>query len=139
MYDKILFPTDGSDGAAEARAHAQHLADLHDSEFHVLFVVDTSHIGIESGTADDIHTKGERVVEAVSDELTSQGHTVFTHIREGIPHKEIVDIADAEGMDLIVMGTHGRSGLDRYVVGSVTENVVRHADPPVFTVRMSDT
>jgi nucleotide-binding universal stress UspA family protein len=56
----------------------------------------------------------------------------------GDPYEEIIDYAETEGVDMIVMGTHGRSGLDRFLLGSVTEKVVRTADAPVLTVRLSD-
>ncbi|AAV47178.1 universal stress protein [Haloarcula marismortui ATCC 43049] len=55
----------------------------------------------------------------------------------GDPYEEIIDYAETAGVDMIVMGTHGRSGLDRFLLGSVTEKVVRTADAPVLTVRLS--
>ena len=56
-------------------------------------------------------------------------------IETGIPHEVIAETARTVGADLIVMGTHGRSGLNRLMIGSVAENVVRHAPCPVLTVR----
>ncbi len=56
-------------------------------------------------------------------------------IEEGVPHDVIVAVARTVGADLVVMGTHGRSGLNRLMLGSVAENVVRHAPCPVLTVR----
>ena len=60
-------------------------------------------------------------------------------MREGAPHTAILEYAGEAGVDAIVMGTHGRSGLDCYLLGSVTERVVRTADAPVLTVRMEET
>lgn len=54
---------------------------------------------------------------------------------DGVPSEEILDYADANGVDLIVMGTHGRTGLPRLLLGSTTERVVRLFDAPVLTVR----
>jgi len=59
---------------------------------------------------------------------------VVTRIEEGDPHTKITKYADEE-TDMIVMGTRGRSGIEKYLLGSVTEKVVRTADVPVFTVR----
>jgi len=64
--------------------------------------------------------------------------SVVSEIISGSPHKQLIDYAERHGIDLIVMGTHGRTGLDRYLLGSVTERVVRTADMPVLTVRVTD-
>jgi nucleotide-binding universal stress UspA family protein len=61
---------------------------------------------------------------------------IETVLRQGAPHTTILEYADEADVDLIVMGTHGRSGIHRYLLGSVTERVVRTADAPVLTVRM---
>jgi universal stress protein A len=61
---------------------------------------------------------------------------VTTLVEAGIPYASIVDIAEREEVGLIVMGTHGRSGLSRFFLGSVAEKVVRHAPCPVLTIRI---
>jgi nucleotide-binding universal stress UspA family protein len=71
----------------------------------------------------------ERVADRFGDVQTR------TEVRSGNPHETILDYTDEHDIDLVVMGTHGRTGLDRYLLGSVTEKVVRTSDVPVLTVR----
>ena len=140
MYDDILFPTDGSDGANEALAHALELAETHDATIHVLSVVDSTYLGsaaAEATTIESLEDRTEQVIDETVDDVADHGATVVAERRMGDPYGEILDYADTAGVDLIVMGTHGRSGLDRFLLGSVTEKVVRTADPPVLTVRLS--
>jgi nucleotide-binding universal stress UspA family protein len=63
-------------------------------------------------------------------------NTIEGVVAQGAPHQAILDYVDEHDIDLVVMGTHGRTGLDRYLLGSVTEKVVRLSDAPVLTVRM---
>jgi len=63
---------------------------------------------------------------------------VTTETRRGEPYRTILDYADEAVVDVIVMGTHGRRGLDRYLLGSVTEKVVRAATVPVLTIRADE-
>nr|WP_256421809.1 universal stress protein [Halobellus rarus] len=66
---------------------------------------------------------------------TQAGLTVVTEIVDGNPHEEILDYVSEYGIDMVIMGTHGRTGLDRVVIGSVAERVVRQSPVPVLTVR----
>jgi nucleotide-binding universal stress UspA family protein len=75
------------------------------------------------------------MVEAVGDDFTVP---VETAIIEGSPSAEIVRYAEREACDLVVMGTHGRGGIDRLLLGSVAEKVVRGSNVPVLTVRVDD-
>jgi len=139
MYDDILFPTDGSEGADAALTHAMELADTYDATVHVLSVVDSSYLGssaAEATTFEALREAGERAVEETADRVTDRGIETATAVEEGRPYATILDYADAEEIDVIVMGTHGRRGLDRFLLGSVTEKVVRAADVPVVTVRL---
>ncbi|RXK49991.1 universal stress protein [Halorientalis pallida] len=141
MYDEILFPTDGSDGAAVALEHALEQADAHDAGVHVLFVANTTSLGggaVEGTTVESLRATGERVVADAVDRITDAGLVAESEVREGSPYREILDYADEVAADMIVMGTHGRRGLDRYLLGSVTEKVVRSADVPVLTIRVGD-
>lgn len=81
---------------------------------------------------------GEDAMEEIRERADDADVEIETAIEDGTPHRAILEYADDEGVDLIVMGTHGRSGLDRYLLGSVTERVVRGAEIPVLTVRVSD-
>jgi nucleotide-binding universal stress UspA family protein len=144
MYETILVPTDGSEHAERAAEHALDLARQFDATVHFLNVVDVeSEAGLFSagGASDEFVSRLEtRAEEAVSDleELAEPDDDVRTAVVRGKPTEGILDYADDEAADLACMGTHGRTGLNRYVAGSVTERVVRLADVPVFTVRATD-
>lgn len=138
MYDDILIPTDGSDGTARAVEHALHVARSESATLHVLHVVDTSVAALDSHSrslADELEAAGRSSVDEVRDRALDVGVHAVTTVRDGEPYREILDYADENGIDLIVLGTHGRTGLPRTVLGSVTERVVRLADVPVLTVR----
>lgn len=141
MYDRILFPTDGSDGAAAALEHAIDLALSTEATLHVLYVVEETHVAIEASPADvlgALEAAGERALEGARTRAENAGvSSVQGSIGSGSPYRGILDYADEHEIDLIVMGTHGRRGIDRYLLGSVTEKVVRTADCPVLTVRAS--
>lgn len=147
MYDEILVPTDGSSGTRRAVEHAVDLADRYDARLHALYVVDTGYQ--YAGTEDDFidwdvviegdTAYGETAVQAVADEAAAAGVETVMAIRESPQiHRAILDYAEDENIDLIAMGTHGRRGLERMFLGSVTERVVRTAEVPVLTVRMDE-
>jgi nucleotide-binding universal stress UspA family protein len=138
MYDEILFPTDGSDGADAVFDHVLEIADAHGSRVRVLNVADTNQPSVlrEGGDVVDVLKKeGKRVVGDTADRARERGVSVITEVIQGEPHRTIVDYADSHGMDLIVMPTHGRRGLERFLLGSTTERVVRRAEVPVLTVK----
>ncbi len=141
MYDTILFPTDGSDGADSALIHALDLAEIHGASLHAVYVVDTTYAGsgaAEVTTVDSLREASERVLDQTVDLATDRGVEIETETREGEPYREIIDCAEAVDADVVVMGTHGRRGLDRFLLGSVTEKVVRMSSVPVLTVRTAD-
>ncbi len=139
MYDQILVPTDGSDGTRGAVTHAIDLATTYDAALHTIYVVNTT-AGVESsvsGVLDALETAGENAIDEVIQQAEAAGvDTIEGVVAQGAPHQAILDYADQQDVDLVVMGTHGRTGLDRYLIGSVTERVVRLSDAPVLTVRM---
>lgn len=141
MYDRILVPTDGSDPAAAATDHALTVADRFDATVHALYVVDVDGIAHEApglgldALRDALRTEGKAATDAVVERAEDRGVDVRESVVDGVAEDAIVDYADAEGIDLIVMGTHGRRGLDRYLVGSVTERVVRRTEVPTLVVR----
>jgi nucleotide-binding universal stress UspA family protein len=145
MYDKILVPTDGSDGVERAVSHAVDLAATNDATVHALYVVNTaSYSSMPMETSwehirEMLGEEGENALERVRELADDAGVTVEAVIRDGSPSKEIVNYAEDEGCDLIVMGTHGRGGIDRLLLGSVAERVVRSSRVPVLTVRVGET
>ncbi|MFB6302454.1 MAG: universal stress protein [Haloferacaceae archaeon] len=142
MYDEILVPTDGSAAAERAIEHAIDLAARYDARIHAFYVVDTSaYAALEgAGTAviDALEEQGEEAVDAIVEAAEGAGVPFERVIRRGSPHRNILDYVDEADVDLVVMGTHGRRGIDRYLLGSVTERVVRSAPVPVLTIRMEE-
>jgi nucleotide-binding universal stress UspA family protein len=96
----------------------------------------TGGLSVEAWT-DAEHDRAESAIETTV-ELVGDEVPVETAIVEGVPKTAILDYVEDEGMDMVVMGTHGRTGLDHYLIGSVAEKVVRRSPVPVVTVRLSD-
>lgn len=144
MYDDILLPTDGSKGTTETVDHAIAIARDNDATVHVLYVVDSRRYrAAESDTKDEIvkslEVEGERAIEDLQVDLEDAGLVVETEMRDGIPHREIVDYVGEAGIDLVTMGTHGRTGRDRVQnLGSVTDRVVEDVETPVLVVNIGD-
>jgi nucleotide-binding universal stress UspA family protein len=141
MYDRVLVPTDGSDPAAAATEHALTIAERFDATVHALYVVDVDGIAHEApglgldALRDALREEGEAATAAVAERAADRGVDVTEAVIDGLAEDAIVDYAEGNGIDLIVMGTHGRHGVERYVVGSVTERVVRATDVPTLVVR----
>jgi len=140
MYDRILVPTDGSTASDGAVDHAFDLAAVHDATVHAVYVVDTASaagISMEStweGVSDMLYREGGSALEGVEALGAERGVPVETAVIEGSPAREIVRYAEEQDCDVIVMGTHGRGGIDRLLLGSVAEKVVRASSVPVLTV-----
>lgn len=139
MYDRVLLPTDGSAPAARATPHAISHAAQYDADLHVIFVIEQTEsaaiVGQEEAAREAIEAEGESAIETIREEAADAGVHVEGVIREGDPHQEILGYAEEESVDLVVMSTHGRSGVGRVIVGSVTERVLRNGDVPVLAVR----
>jgi nucleotide-binding universal stress UspA family protein len=138
VYDRILFPTDGSEGAAAALDHVLDVASARDATVHLLTVVDTSREGftwIQEDVVDALEDEGERIVDEAAERADERGVRTVTAVHRGEPHRGIVDYARDQEIDLIVMPTRGRTGLERLLLGSTTERVVRFADTPVLTLQ----
>lgn len=137
MYQKILIPTDGSERSLVAADHAIDLAKTYNAELHTVYVVETDLVpdtGL-GAVIDALERVGEEAVAEVTEKAEQAGASSVTgHVRRGTPHRQILEYVDEHDIDLVVMGTHGRTGLSRYLLGSVTEKVVRAADIPVMTV-----
>ena len=144
MYDRILVPTDGSTEGERAVAHASELALTHDADLVTVFVVNTASYGglpmetsIE-GITQVLEEEAETAIDRVEAIAGRRDIAVDGRIVRGTPSKEIVRAAAAADCDLVVMGTHGRGGIDRLLLGSVAERVVRAAPIPVLTVRVDE-
>jgi nucleotide-binding universal stress UspA family protein len=144
MYDTILVPTDGSDHAVRAAEHGLYLARAFDATVHLLNVVDVQAAaglfdagGVDRAFVERLEASGEEAIDA-AEAVAGETDRVRTALVRGAPPEAIIEYAGEHGVDLIAMGTHGRTGLDRYVAGSVTERVVRRADVPVLTTRATE-
>ncbi|KAA9400632.1 universal stress protein [Haloarcula sp. CBA1131] len=139
MYNDILLPFDGSDGAAEALHHAAEIAHWANATIHVLFVADTTRDSVtivEAQVVDALVQQGEDIVEDAEKTLRTLGVDYDSDVVQGNPAPTIVEYAERYDHDLIVMPTHGREGVSRYLLGSVTEKVIRLSSVPVLTARM---
>lgn len=134
MFRKILVPTDDSECASVAADYAANLASYYDATVRVLNVVDSRRIAT-GPHYDECREDAAKITTSVADRLDRDDIMVEQAVRTGIPYTEILADATEHNVDLIVIGTHGRTGVDRYLLGSVTEKVVRRSDVPVLTIR----
>jgi nucleotide-binding universal stress UspA family protein len=143
MYDVILLPTDGNPPSEAARDHAIGLAAAYDATLHAVYVIDDDALRAARIDSDTVlagfEAEGERLVDDVEAAAAEAGVASETAVLHGRPHEAIVDYAGDHDVDLIVMGTHGRHGVSRILLGSVTERVVRRSPTPVLTVRGEET
>jgi nucleotide-binding universal stress UspA family protein len=141
MYDRILAPTDGSDPATAAVQHALDLAATTGATVHAVYVLDTR-TGFLTVSKDEVRGAlrdvGEDAATATLDEVerlaADADVDLVTEVLEGAPDQAILDYADDHDVDLVVVGTHGRTGLERRLLGSITERVIGGASVPVTAV-----
>ena len=139
---RILFPTDFSAPAAEAKQYAMSLADRFGAELHLLHVVPlvvpypdaaSPWVMAENEIQRQVEASDRRLASEL-DSTWSQQHVVIHKAVMGLAVDEILSYAKDQEIDLIVVGTHGHSGLARLLIGSVAEKLVRTASCPVLTV-----
>jgi len=135
MYSRILLPTDGSEHAEAAIEHALSLAERYDTDVHAVHVINTRRYdtSIESQVA-PLRKKGDRYLSGVEEATADSDVPVTTAMEMGRPGRALLEYADEHGVDLVVMGTRGRGGLPRRLLGSTTSYLVTHADIPVHVV-----
>jgi nucleotide-binding universal stress UspA family protein len=130
---RLLVATDGSESARRARALALGLAATFDARVDALYVVERR-FGRSGPLRDLLDRQAEAVGRATRAAAARAGVEAAVETRVGRPAPAILDAADERSADLIVLGTHGRTGLDRLAMGSVAAAVARDADRPVLTV-----
>lgn len=144
MFSKILLPTDFSDCSAEAARVARLLAERFGSRVVVLHVLDEP-AALDPMFRGDVplemlRTRMEQFARESLDAFLAAHFSGFaeldTMLASGIPYREIIGKARECGAGLIVIGTHGRTGVEHVIFGSTAEKVVRNAPCPVFSVRM---
>jgi len=138
----ILVPTDLSEGAEEALDYACELAAQFGATIHLLNVISIPALGVpELGVAmassviDSLIQDNKTALDALAQRKCAKATIGQQLLRTGDARDVIINAAKELGVDLIVMGTHGRRGVSRALLGSVTETVVRSAPCPVLTVR----
>ncbi len=140
MYNRILVPLDGSRLAEQALPHAAIHAAKFEAEIRLLMVLSPLPEPSMGGrgmvlSAEEASARvAKDYLEGVAAELRQQGLQVQTEILEGKPYVRVVRYAEENGIDLIIMSTRGQSGLSRWLLGSVTDRVVRGATVPVLLV-----
>ena len=132
MYDRVLVATDGSQGADAAFRRAIELAEAADATVHVLFVVDAT--VTDRAHEEFLRERGESITNEWVVEATRRGLAATAAVRTGLVHEEIVAYATDNAVDLVVVGTSGRGGIERHLLGSVADRVVRTSPVPVMTV-----
>lgn len=142
---RILVPIDFSEDSLHALSYAEDLAAAFGAELLVLHVIEPIYYATPadmyvtspniSMLIDEQRTVAEQELRRLAADLEARGRTHRTLLKTGTPAQVIVDAATAAGADLIVMATHGRSGLAHILLGSVAEKIVRHAACPVLTIR----
>lgn len=141
-FRRILIPTDGSATSEKALEKGIDIARTMDATVTGLYVLDNSAYSAFPGDLewdqikDMLARESEHALESVESACEEHGLDCTVKVREGHPAEEIV--AESEDHDLVVMGTHGRSGLEHLLLGSVTEKVIRHATVPVLVMRQAD-
>lgn len=139
LFKKILIPTDGSEYTKAAIEKGVHLAKLCDAKVTAIYVVDqTSFINFPmDSTIVNVYSllekEGNDALDYIKEKGQELGVEVTTKMEEGSPVKKIVEAS--KDHDVVVMGTLGRTGMSKLLLGSVAERVVRHAYCPVLVVR----
>ena len=140
MYKNILIPTDGSDAAKTAVEQGIELARAVGAKVYGLYVIDTStFIGVPTEAIWEnmkglLEEEGKNTLSEMEKIAKDSGVEHEMVLSEGYPYKNILQTAEEKGVDLIMMGTAGRVGLDRFLLGSVAEKVVRTAPCSVTVV-----
>ena len=141
-FQKILIPTDGSEANNEAVEKGLSLARLMGAKATILFVVDTSSFidippdELVTNITSLMEAQGNDIINEIIEEADEIGVESEKKVVTGHPAEEI--IKESENYDILVIGTHGRSGLSRILLGSTAEKVVRHAKCPVLLFKIKE-
>lgn len=139
-FEDVLIPTDGSDRADRAVDYGLKLAEQADADVHAMYVVDERRYGETPALSsyelafEQFEEEGQELTEDVAERARDRGLDATTEVTRGLPHEAIVQYADTEDVDLIVMGRAGAGGAEAPHMGSVTDRVLRTTDTPVFPV-----
>ncbi|NJD76015.1 MAG: universal stress protein [Candidatus Methanoperedens sp.] len=141
LYKKILISTDGSEYTKNAVEYGIELAKSTEAKLYTIYVVDTAAFAsIPMDAAWEsmyelLKQEGDEATKYVAEKALAEGLDIERLTVEGHPAEEIIKYAEQNSVDVIVMGTLGKTGLDRFLLGSVAEKVVRTSKIPVLVVR----
>lgn len=143
---RILVPVDFSRTSNKAYSYARELARSVGAEIHVLHVLDTHyltgalHIVIEprDEMVEKWRERSQEKLNRFYQKREKNGFAVHLHMREGRPHEEILKAAEELGADMIVIGSHGWSGVERYIFGNVARKVVKTSNIPVLVIKLKE-
>lgn len=142
IFKKILIATDGSENARNAVFYGLELAKMAGAEVYTLYVISDEHastarkvMGWTESIEKYLADRGEIATASVEKIGKEAGVKVESVFSKGNPAEEILDYAEKNGIDLVVMGTQGLTGIKKFLIGSVAENVLRHSNIPVMVVR----
>ncbi len=137
MWNHILVPVDGSEWSRAAADIAFQLVRSYGSRLEVVSVADVpSHLyGLSISAADQMILRARQYLERITCEAEARGIEANSVLREGEPAKILIELVHNQASDLIIMGSHGRTGLTRLLMGSVTERVVHNSPCPILVVR----
>ncbi|MCM1987612.1 MULTISPECIES: universal stress protein [Methanococcoides] len=141
LYKKVMVATDGSEQNKKAISYGIEFAKLSGAKLYVVYVVDTAafaSIPMDAGWEmmyELLETEGKDASDRVVELGEAQGLEIESAVLEGHPSNEIIEFAEGNDIDMIVIGTLGKSGLDRFLLGSVAEKVTRNSKVPVLVVR----
>lgn len=135
-WNRILVATDGSENSAAAVRHAVAVAKEHGARLTAVSVMHTDEemIALAPEHIQHLADQAQKYLQEVVDQASAEGVAVDTFVREGEPHEQITGLAEEIGASLVVMGTHGRKGLSRLLMGSVTERTIGYARCPVLII-----
>jgi nucleotide-binding universal stress UspA family protein len=141
MFKKILFPTDFSDVSQKAVKYIKQLKGAGAQEVIVLHVIDEKELLVLSRVPDQylkITTLMEKEIAkelaVVEADMAAEGFSVKSKVKTGKPFTEIMMTATEEKVSIIVVGSHGKSNIGEMLMGSVSENVIRHAKVPLLVI-----
>jgi len=141
MYKKIVLAVDGSEVSKNAAKHAIELAKSTGGELiavHIVPPIDATNVESfhPEMLLDGLRKEGEKILSEVKDLASQKGVNIETRVEDGIPYERICELAEARDADIIVMGSHGRTGIGKVFIGSVAERVISKTKcRPVLVVR----
>jgi len=140
MYKSILVPLDGSKIAENILTEVEELAVLLKAKLSLVYV-SKAHVlpGVDpTGEQVRVINEAQEYLENIKEQLSAKIIDIKLHSPYGYPADKILEVCKRHDIDLIAMSTHGRSGIGRWLLGSVAEKVVRHSEVPVLLLRSHD-